>query len=180
MTPTEAERLRALAAQGLTSRQIAEQLGMTRRAVICYSQRLGVELQHKPGTLEEAQRRAEQIRPLAAEGLTALQIGERVGMSRNAVTGLCSRQGIALKGRRGQFRSGNTEGRLRKSKFDATQPEATQSRRVSGVPLRERGCRWPAWGMEPPTHRYCGEPQEPGKPYCAGHCAAAYRSNEAA
>lgn len=38
------------------------------------------------------------------------------------------------------------------------------------------GCRWPhGHPSEPETFRFCGEPAVQGKPYCAAHCAVAYK-----
>jgi len=47
-----------------------------------------------------------------------------------------------------------------------------------GVGMGEIGrnqCVWPLWAIERPTFRVCGDPVEPGRPYCAAHCDKAYR-----
>ncbi len=41
--------------------------------------------------------------------------------------------------------------------------------------LTERMCRWPIGHPGEPEFRFCGDARVPGRPYCADHCALAYR-----
>jgi hypothetical protein len=42
--------------------------------------------------------------------------------------------------------------------------------------LMNRDCRFPLTSPEPnEPHLFCGSPAADGKPYCAAHCALAYR-----
>lgn len=46
--------------------------------------------------------------------------------------------------------------------------------------LARKACRWPVNTTGPDEiHLFCGAPCVPTKPYCAGHCALAYRKREA-
>ena len=48
--------------------------------------------------------------------------------------------------------------------------------RVSLVDLAHDQCRWPLGDpVADEDFAYCGSPVHPEKPYCAGHCAMAYR-----
>lgn len=39
-------------------------------------------------------------------------------------------------------------------------------------------CAWPLWGnKDRPSFRCCGAPVEPGRPYCSGHSAVAYKAD---
>lgn len=53
LPPEKIERLRELAAQGLTSREIAEDLGTTKGTVIGRVHALGIQLMHKPGYVRQ-------------------------------------------------------------------------------------------------------------------------------
>lgn len=97
------------------------------------------------------------IAELAAEKLSAGQIAERLGLTRNQVIGLCHRRGIMLKRRPG---------------YQNKRPEPAEPRALPvGRRIDMSGCRWPLWGnREAPTHEYCGEAiATPGRPYCAEH-----------
>jgi len=43
-------------------------------------------------------------------------------------------------------------------------------------------CQWPIGDPSAQDFKFCGAPIEPGRPYCAKHCEAAYikRDNKAA
>ena len=40
---------------------------------------------------------------------------------------------------------------------------------------RAQSCRWPNGEPGQVGFHFCGDPAEPGKPYCAPHCKRAYR-----
>jgi hypothetical protein len=59
--------------------------------------------------------------------------------------------------------------------------DALQRRREAVQPSGAAGCRWPLWDdIETPTHAYCGEATEAGRPYCALHSSIAYTGGTAA
>ncbi|WP_408903500.1 GcrA family cell cycle regulator [Roseomonas acroporae] len=65
--------------------------------------------------------------------------------------------------------------RLAVSAANRTRCPAPVVASAPAAPVIHRTCRWPLWGhQEQPTHRYCGAPVEPGKPYCAACARRAY------
>lgn len=109
--------------------------------------------------------RRDAIATMAARSMNAAEIAEVVGMTPRAVIGFCWRQEIKL---------ANRPRAVVKRPRGRAKPAPTH---FIGKPLDPRGCRWPAWGNEKPTHLYCCKPVEAiGMPYCAGHAAVAYRS----
>lgn len=125
------------------------------------------------------------VQELADQGLLAREIGARLGWTKNVVVGICHREGIQLKAPSswagtpqngyGLAKGGGAHANPKLSKL-ATSPG--QRRVARGVPLRERGCRWPAWGNEAPTHLFCGADKDLLKPYCDGHMAVAYQQTD--
>lgn len=114
------------------------------------------------------------VQALAHQGLKAHEIGTRLGWTKNVVIGICHREGIQLKAPSswaGTAQNGYGQAKPRPPKRPKRPPA-----KFKGVPLRERGCRWPAWGNEAPTHLYCGADKRIADPYCEGHMAVAYPS----
>ena len=99
------------------------------------------------------------LETLWAKGATAREIAGRLdGVSRNAVIGKANRLGL----------------RSRASPIKRREPQRP-------VPA-ERGCKWPFGHPGEAGFGFCGAPPLIGRPYCAAHCAIAYRgkSDEAA
>lgn len=95
------------------------------------------------------------LKKLWVEGLTAREIGDRLGgVSRNAVIGKAHRLGLS-------------------AKTKTVEKPAAQN--VTTANLTERMCRWPIGHPGDPEFRFCGNQRVPGRPYCADHCALAYR-----
>lgn len=110
--------------------------------------------------MEWTEERTELLRRLWLEGQSASQIAERLGgVTRNAVIGKAHRLGLSGRG----------------APVRREPPKAPPPR------LGGRSCLWPVGDPRQPDFHFCGEPVEPGKPYCASHCALAYhRKVEAA
>lgn len=140
--------------------------------------------------MRDRQQRLEEIRRLAAEGLTAAQIAGQMGEAetRSSVLGMCNRHGIALDRSQGQHNRATStpaDGRAADDPAAASDVEEQDepasaapvvsigplTKRPAPPPARLEGCRWPLWGdREAPTHEYCGEERAAaGKPYCAAH-----------
>ena len=103
------------------------------------------------------------LRLMHAEGIPAREIAEwlvKLGFpvrSRNAVTGRLQRIGLSVATNRKM---------------------GDRSRGLPAIASSTRHCQWPLWEGSP-DGRYCGKDPEPGRPYCAEHCARAYRKREA-
>ncbi len=104
--------------------------------------------------------RIELLQRLWLQGQTASQIAERLGggVTRNAVIGKAHRLGLS--------------GRPAPAKpvIKAEEPRRPIAAGPSG-----RACMWPVGDPKAPEFHFCGALTEPGRPYCATHCAAAYQ-----
>jgi len=122
------------------------------------------------------------LRALWAEGLSTAAIGRRLNISKNAVVGKAHR--LNLPARPSPIKQGGKyAGRLqaiaaRKASQEAIQgvirTEPTHIAPEQPKPSRARvePCSW----VEGVKGRwfYCDEPSEPGRSFCAEHCAKAY------
>lgn len=114
--------------------------------------------------MEWTEQRVATLTRLWEEGRSASQIAETLGdVSRNAVIGKAHRLG--LKARPSPIRRQPAPPRPR--------PAARKRTKVG-----ERQCHWPIGHPREPGFHFCGEPAEPDRPYCAEHCAAAYRRSD--
>jgi hypothetical protein len=89
-------RVRELAAQGATARQIAPQIGRSRAAIYDLCRSRGIELRREvhPNTVTDAD--IERIEELLAQGLTCRAIGKIIGRSTGGVHNACVRHGIEV------------------------------------------------------------------------------------
>ena len=102
---------------------------------------------------------AEKIATLMAlweEGLTTSDIGDRLGITKNAVVGKVHRLGLPKRG----------------SPIRA-KPEPKKDT-VSMAKLRPGMCVWPEGEPGSDEFHFCGGEAVEGKPYCAAHCERAY------
>jgi hypothetical protein len=118
-----------------------------------------------------------------AKGLSARQIGEKLGLSRGAVIGLVNRARTHGDDR---FRSRpiapKPPPKVRKLKpvdeVGNRKPPPPPPPRLEPpkprvlVDLDWRDCRWPVGAAADGRHLMCGMPQVPGRPYCKRHCDA--------
>ncbi|MSP82280.1 MAG: global cell cycle regulator GcrA-like protein [Alphaproteobacteria bacterium] len=98
----------------------------------------------------------ETLKTLWQAGHSASAIaGKLGGLSRNAVIGKAHRLGLAAR------------------------PSPIKHRPVIRVErLSGRGCVWPLGDPGDADFHYCGAKAEPSRPYCAPHCAIAYRRRD--
>ena len=93
------------------------------------------------------------------EGLTTVEIGRRLDVTKNSVVGKAHRLDLPK----------------RQSPVPLP-PEGTPVIRLEA--LRAGMCSWPEGEPGTPDFRFCGKkPTIPGKPYCAEHCTRAYVRN---
>ncbi len=109
--------------------------------------------------------RIEMLQSLWREGYSASAIAERLGgISRNAVIGKAHR--LLLPSRPSP---------IKRDERVKPAPAAAPQRAQGG-----HGCMWPIGDPKSAEFHFCGEPADPGRPYCAPHCAQAYQRREEA
>jgi GcrA cell cycle regulator len=55
-------------------------------------------------------------------------------------------------------------------------PSADIAGKTSLLDLNDRICKWPLGHPGEPDFHFCGDPVNPGFPYCLGHCSLAYQA----
>ena len=55
-------------------------------------------------------------------------------------------------------------------------PSAEVADKTSLLDLNDRVCRWPMGHPGEPDFHFCGQPSNPGYPYCVAHCGVAYQA----
>ena len=119
--------------------------------------------------------RLEKLRDLWAKGLSISQIGEEMGVTRNAIAGKAHRLGLPKR------QSPISKSASKPVKGDASAIEPTRE-----LPLRlalrniqwsRSKCMWPTGDPKTVAFSFCGKPILPGKPYCSDHCVQAYTNS---
>ena len=117
--------------------------------------------------------RLEELKKLWAKGLSISQIGEALGVSRNAIAGKAHRMGLPKRP--------SPINRLR-----AEKPKAEAAVEEQDLPLRlelrqlvwsRSKCCWPTGDPKKNGFVFCGDTVVPGKPYCLTHCQEAYTTS---
>lgn len=190
-TEERIERLKAMWAEGATASEIADKLGgVSRNAVIGKAHRLGLEARPspvKPG--EEKEQSAAAPKPSKQEAAAAPkpasakaepQAQQRAPQPQPQRP---QQEGV-------QYRSVGPGGFIRQGPGDqqAPIPPAPPRRLVPAKPspevadktslldLNDRICKWPMGHPGEPDFHFCGEPANPGYPYCVAHCGVAYQA----
>ena len=188
-TEERIERLKKMWHDGATASQIADELGgVSRNAVIGKAHRLGLEQRPspvKPGEEKEAKKTA----PAPASAPRA-----RTEAVRSAPTPVPAGQQTTAPQRplpsEMQYRSIGPGGFIRQGPGEqqAPIPPAPPRRLVPAKPspevadktglleLNDRICKWPIGHPGEPDFYFCGEPANPGFPYCVEHCGVAYQA----
>ena len=117
--------------------------------------------------------RLEKLKKLWAQGLSISQIGEALGVSRNAIAGKAHRMGLPKRP-------------SPISKPKAEKPKAEPIVEEQDLPLRlelrqlvwsRSKCCWPTGDPKKNGFVFCGDTVVPGKPYCLPHCKEAYTTS---
>ena len=196
-TEERIERLKKMWHDGATASQIADELGgVSRNAVIGKAHRLGLEQRPspvKPGDEKEHKKpaaAAPHAAPAAKAGAApkAEAPAARPGAERSAAPHAPS--GRNLTPQEMQYRSIGPGGFIRQGPGEqqAPIPPAPPRRLVPAKPspevadktslldLNDRICKWPMGHPGEPDFYFCGEPANPGFPYCVQHCGVAYQA----
>jgi GcrA cell cycle regulator len=197
-TDERIERLKTMWAKGATASQIADELGgVSRNAVIGKAHRLGLEQRPspvKPGEEKEVKKPA----AVAAAPKAAAPKAEAPAPAKTAPAAAQSAAPAAPHTAAPQrpshpemqYRSIGPGGFVRQGPGDqqAPIPPAPPRRLVPAKPspevadktslldLNDRICKWPIGHPGEPDFHFCGEPANPGFPYCVAHCGVAYQA----
>ena len=189
-TEERIERLKKMWHDGATASQIADELGgVSRNAVIGKAHRLGLEQRPspvKPGEEKETRKPA----PAAAPKASALKPEAPRATAVTPAAAAPQAGHPAPPHREIQYRSIGPGGFVRQGPGDqqAPIPPAPPRRLVPAKPspevadktglldLNDRICKWPMGHPGEPDFHFCGEPSNPGFPYCVAHCGVAYQA----
>ena len=117
--------------------------------------------------------RLDELKKLWAEGWSISQIGEALGVSRNAIAGKAHRMGLPKR-----------PSPISKSKTEKAKP--LNDKAEQDLPLRlelrqlewsRSKCCWPTGDPKKNGFVFCGDTVVPGKPYCLPHCREAYTTS---
>jgi GcrA cell cycle regulator len=195
-TDERIERLKKMWAQGATASQIADELGgVSRNAVIGKAHRLGLEQRPspvKPGEEKEVKKAAPAPAAAAPKAAAPKTDAPKDAPTAAAASPAATPRAPAhkLTPQELQYRSIGPGGFVRQGPGDqqAPIPPAPPRRLVPAKPspevadktslldLNERICKWPIGHPGEPDFYFCGQPANPGFPYCVEHCGVAYQA----
>ena len=195
-TEERIERLKKMWHDGATASQIADELGgVSRNAVIGKAHRLGLEQRPSPvkaGEEKEAKKAAPA--PVATAPSAAAKSEAQIARPDAAAAEPASAAAHPAKPHRPatemQYRSIGPGGFIRQGPGDQQPPipPAPPRRLVPAKPspevadktslldLNDRICKWPIGHPGEPDFHFCGNPSNPGFPYCVDHCGVAYQA----
>jgi GcrA cell cycle regulator len=195
-TEERIERLKKMWHDGATASQIADELGgVSRNAVIGKAHRLGLEQRPspvKPGEEKEAKKPAASPAAAAAPKPAPKAEAPAPAQAAPATPAAQPRQpsGPRISAHDLQYRSIGPGGFIRQGPGEqqAPIPPAPPRRLVPAKPspevadktslldLNDRICKWPMGHPGEPDFHFCGEPANPGFPYCVQHSGVAYQA----
>ena len=203
-TDERIERLREMWTRGMTASQIAEELGaVSRNAVIGKAHRLG--LQSRPSPVKPNEPQAAEDAPAPAATAEATAEPETVDFPATTALEVEGDPPFDLSDEPAEesadapvapvtpqpmVRSIGPGGFVRQGPGDqqAPIPPAPPRRLVPAKPspeiadktslldLNEKICKWPVGHPGEPDFHFCGNPANPGFPYCVQHCGVAYQA----
>jgi len=201
-TDERIDRLKALWTKGMTASHIADELGgVSRNAVIGKAHRLGLQSRPspvKPNEPAPKPRAKAKDRPAAAATPAKAPVAEAPAPAPRAEPrpAPAPAEIPAAEARPADLppepvvRSIGPGGFVRQGPSDqqAPIPPAPPRRLVPAKPspeiadktglldLNEKICKWPIGHPGEPDFHFCGNPANPGFPYCVAHCGVAYQA----
>jgi GcrA cell cycle regulator len=200
-TDERIERLKAMWTKGATASQIAEELGgVSRNAVIGKAHRLGLESRPSPVKAGEEKEKKAKAPPApraakpaspkmpAAAPKEAAAAAAAPGAEATPVAAASKQPQLDPQAM--QYRSVGPGGFIRQGPGDTqapippapprrlvpAKPSAEVADKTSLLDLNDRVCRWPMGHPGEPDFHFCGQPSNPGYPYCVAHCGVAYQA----
>ena len=202
-TDERIDRLKALWTKGMTASHIADELGgVSRNAVIGKAHRLGLQARPSPVKPNEPEPKAKKAKeerpaPAPAPAKPAATEAPRPAPARAEPkpspapdTGAAAEPAPRPAPKEPLIRSIGPGGFVRQGPGDqqAPIPPAPPRRLVPAKPspevadktglldLNEKVCKWPIGHPGEPDFHFCGQPSNPGFPYCVAHCGVAYQA----
>jgi len=194
-TDERIERLKKMWSAGATASQIADELGgVSRNAVIGKAHRLGLDARPspvKPGE-EKEKKPAGATSTAAKPAARADPAGKRQAAAApedgDSPVHVRTPQRPQPEGI--QYRSIGPGGFVRQGPGDTqapippapprrlvpAKPSAEVADKTSLLDLNDRICKWPLGHPGEPDFHFCGNPANPGFPYCVEHCGVAYQA----
>jgi GcrA cell cycle regulator len=196
-TEERIERLKAMWTKGATASEIADELGgVSRNAVIGKAHRLGLEA--RPSPVKPGEEGDHGAHAAPAKSAAAPKPAEPAApkVQRAAPQPIePTHRPVAAPPQRPhgdnvQYRSIGPGGFIRQTPGEqqAPIPPAPPRRLVPAKPspevadktslldLNDRICKWPMGHPGEPDFHFCGNPANPGYPYCVEHCGVAYQA----
>jgi GcrA cell cycle regulator len=191
-TDERIERLKKMWADGATASQIADELGgVSRNAVIGKAHRLGLDARPspvKPG--EEKEKKAPASAAAKPSRAEAAARRQAPASADEAATPHPPRTPQRVHPEGIQYRSIGPGGFVRQGPGDTqapippapprrlvpAKPSAEVADKTSLLDLNDRICKWPLGHPGEPDFHFCGQPANPGFPYCVEHCGVAYQA----
>jgi GcrA cell cycle regulator len=191
-TEERIEGLKKMWHDGATASQIADELGgVSRNAVIGKAHRLGLE--QRPSPVKAGEEKEGKKQPPAAVAPKPAAPRADVPKAAPAAPAASAPQAghpTPPPHREIQYRSIGPGGFIRQGPGDQQPPipPAPPRRLVPAKPspevadktslldLNDRICKWPMGHPGEPDFHFCGEPSNPGFPYCVAHCGVAYQA----
>jgi GcrA cell cycle regulator len=193
-TEERIERLKKMWHDGATASQIADELGgVSRNAVIGKAHRLGLEQRPspvKPGEEKDTKKQAPAAAaPKPSPKIEPVKVASPPPAPQQAQPAPTSQQ-PQRHAPEMQYRSIGPGGFIRQGPGEqqAPIPPAPPRRLVPAKPspevadktslldLNDRICKWPMGHPGEPDFYFCGQPANPGFPYCVQHCGVAYQA----
>ena len=192
-TDERIDQLKKMWSDGATASQIADELGgVSRNAVIGKAHRLGLDARPSPVKPGEEKDKKTAAPAATAKPAKADPAGKRPAAPTpdEVPNPAHARTPQRVQPDGIQFRSIGPGGFVRQGPGDTqapippapprrlvpAKPSAEVANKTGLLDLNDRICKWPLGHPGEPDFHFCGNPANPGFPYCVEHCGVAYQA----